>query len=69
MYRKKGTNVIIEEVLAKIRNPAHITITEPVVYASSDRVKAKTVLDRLLAKTVRNEISSIEKVVTEVSEN
>ena len=68
MYRKKGTNIVLEDILAKVRNPAHTVVYVSTVYAGSDIVKAKTVLDRLLAMTERTEISSIKEAVTEVSE-
>ena len=68
MYRKKGVDVVIEDILAKVRDPDHVSKPTPIVYADSDIIKAKTVLDRLLAQSAKSDISSIQKVVTLVRE-
>lgn len=68
MYRKKGTNIVLADILAKVRNPAYKAVPAPIVYAVSDINKAKTVLDRLLAQAASSDISSIKKVVIEVRE-
>ena len=68
MYRKKTSKQNLEDILARLKNPDFVPVHEPIVYASADISKAKTVLDRLLLGASRSEISSIEKVALEVSE-
>ena len=68
MYRTKGSNIVLQDILAKVRDPNYIPAHSPIVYADSDIVKAKTVLDRLLAMAATSEISSIKEAAVENSE-
>jgi len=63
MYRKKGANMTVKEVLARMKNQ-EVTYT-PTVYASSDIIGAKKILERLLNNPVRAAISSVKEAVTE----
>jgi hypothetical protein len=71
MYKRKGVDIVLEEVVARIRypdKPLPAKKHKPVTYAASDIAKAKIVLDRLLSITARSEISSIEVAVEEDNE-
>lgn len=63
MYKRKGVDLTIKEVLARLKNPKYVP--PKVVYAASDIKSARAVLDRLVKKAVTNEISSIKEVPIE----
>jgi len=67
MHRKRGADINLADVLAKLRGekpPKPV----PVVYSASDIVAAKSVLDRLLLATTKNEVSYIREIPTENNE-
>ena len=66
MHRKRGADINLADVLAKLRGEKRPK-PAPVVYSASDIIAAKTVLDRLLAATNTSEVSSI-RVIPEESE-
>ena len=66
MYKRKGADLTIKEVLAKLKNPKYVP--PKVVYASSDIKSARAVLDRLIQKAATSEISSIREVPLESRE-
>lgn len=68
MYRKRGTCIKLEEVLAKLKGEKPDIPNTPIKYSSADILAAKTILDRLLASAERNEVSSIEVVPKEIEE-
>jgi len=67
MYRKRGADINLADVLAKIRKePLQHT---PVVYSKPDILAAKKVLNRLLGTIITNEISSITVIPEENEED
>ena len=68
MHRKRGADINLADVLAKLRGE-EVPKPAPVVYSASDIIAAKTVLDRLLLATTRNEVSSIREMPTENNES
>ncbi len=67
MYKKPGVSPNLEEVLNKLHKKP-VTYA-PVKYANSDILAAKKVLNRLLANSTRNEVSSIREVPKESNED
>ena len=65
-YRSRGASPKLQDVLARAQGK--VLTPAPVVYSSSDIRAAKTVLDRLLSVTERNEIASIKEVPRESDE-
>lgn len=65
-YKMRGADLNLEHILAKLhKKPIKYT---PVVYAASDVIAAKSVLDRLLKNQTRNEVSKIEVTSTQIQE-
>ena len=67
MYTAKVISKELREVLDKLRATAK-TDEAVTSYAPSDILKAKTVLDRLLAMSDRNEVSHISKPANQISD-
>ena len=69
MYDQRGSSAKLDRLLAKVRGTEHPTPAyTPVTYTSSEIRSARTVLDRLLATSSRNELSSINIVPKELEE-
>ncbi len=69
-YRPRGVSPRLQDVMDKLA-PISTTSTsshKPCTYSSSDILRAKTVLDRLLSLPERNEVVSITDVVEELDE-
>lgn len=67
MYRKRGADINLADVLAKIRNES-APLPAPIVYAPTDISAAKKVLDRLLSAASASEVSYIRVIPEEVTE-
>jgi len=63
MYKRKGVDLTIQEVLAKLKNPNYIP--PKMKYAASDIKSARAVLDRLTRKPQTREISYIKEAPLE----
>lgn len=67
MYRKRGADINLADVLAKLRKePLKYT---PIVYSKPDILAAKKVLDRLLGTITTSEISYITVIPEENEED
>lgn len=76
MYKKRVISLDLQEVLDKLaakeaglpEPAAKVSIVEPTTttYAPSDILKARSVLDRLLAMNTRNEVAYITKPSKEI---
>jgi len=69
-YRPRGASLRLQDVLAKLagKDTQPVVSHTPASYSASDILRAKTVLDRLLALPERNEVVSIKKVAKELDE-
>jgi hypothetical protein len=66
-YRPRGVSPRLQDVMERLA-PTPTKQHKPCTYSSSDILRAKTVLDRLLALPERNEVVSITDVVEELDE-
>jgi len=69
-YRPRGASPRLQDVLDRMtgKDTQPVVSHTSVTYSVSDTLRAKAVLDRLLALPGRNELVSIEKVTKEVDE-
>lgn len=68
MHRKRGANLKLQDILAKLRSKNESVSVPTVIYASADIARAKSVLDRLLNTIDRNEVSYSREVAVESNE-
>ena len=73
MYRKRGTNLTVKEVLARLRGEEECTSIPATPYiptpVQTDALAAKKILKHLLRNMIAlPEVSSIQETLTELTE-